>query len=148
MTTQPQKSVADIARQREAAENQLAEAKSAADGLRATHAQMVLQEQFPGHSLAVFARAWDEDSPRLIQLLSSFNDVPDVEVGSPGERTDLSADQARAVSVAESAICAIGADDDILQFLDYGSEEHDDWYEFNLPLGGISGEEIQPVEQR
>lgn len=112
-----------------------AEAKHLADSLRAEYARQLLHEHFPGHTLAVFARNWDEDNPALIQLLSANDAYPDLDLMKPApDFDDLPQDKRAAVIEAEAKIVAIGADDDILEHLDPGAEEHQDWTEFVLYL--------------
>lgn len=112
-----------------------AEAKHLADSLRAEYARQLLHEHFPNHALAVFARNWDEDQPSLIQLLSANDAASDLDLMKPApDFEDLPQEKRAAVIDAEAKIIAIGSDDEILEYLDPGAEEHQDWTEFVLYL--------------
>lgn len=132
MTIDKSRDIAQIDAEREDAEKVLAEAKTAADALRAEHAAAALRQAFPQHTLAVFTRAWDEDGPKLYQLLSSQEGVDDIDLEEDGEK--LTREQLVACSVADRAIRLIGSDDEIYEHLDLPDEEHQDWTEFDLSL--------------
>lgn len=118
---------------RDIAEEALAESKAAADVLRVAYSMAVLSDAFPQHSLVVFARSWDQDEPRIIQILSATEGVEDIDVQEP-EAVSLSDEQWRAINEADNSIVAIGSDEEIWQHLDAGEEEHEDWYEFDLAI--------------
>lgn len=110
-----------------------ANAKHLADQLRTHYAKALLKEAFPDHTLAVFARNWDEDQPSLLQLLSDRADVDDIDL-SHDEDGHLSRSQKSALAAAEHQIRLIGPDDDLLDHLESGQEDHSDWFEFQLSL--------------
>ncbi len=117
------------------AEDVAARAKRSADTLRTEYARQLLRGAFPGHSLAVFARQWDQHEPTLVQLLSSRVDSADLDLaGDAGDFSALTPTAKRAITQAERQIVRIGSDEDILEHLLAGDAEHDGWYEFNLPL--------------
>lgn len=130
------RTIQQIAADREQAETALAQAEGVADVLRVEHAVAVLHEAFPGHTLAVFGRAWDEDAPHLMQLLAADADVEPIDLGDSDSSNNLSREQSVACSIAERAIRLIGDDNEVWRYLEPGEEEHEDWYEFNLPLKG------------
>lgn len=131
---------------RDIAEEALAEAKRAADVLRTAYARALLTQAFPSHSLAVFARSRDEDEAKLIQLVSSTEGVDDLELTEEAVYDALSPEQKHAFNEADSAIALIGDDDDLWGHLEAPDEEHDDWYEFDLYLGGAEQAETEPHE--
>lgn len=98
-----------------------------------------LRDAFPGSSVAIFARNWDEDRPRLIQVLGET----DYDLDEDGEK--LSREQMKACATADMAIQAMGDDDNVLNYLDGSEEEHDDWFEFQLPLNA-EPELLRPVD--
>lgn len=144
-----EKDVDSLAEARIVAEQVLADAKAQADTLRAAHARAVLMHAFPHYSLAVYQRIWDQDRPRLLRLLADADapsgvedlDVPALFAAELGpNRAEqglpvLSTEELQALDRAESAIAAIGSDDDVLEVLDAGEQEHEDWFEFTLALG-------------
>ncbi|MCI4659694.1 hypothetical protein [Cryobacterium zhongshanensis] len=133
-------SIEEIEAARDIAETILDSAKRPADLLRVMHAKAVLRQAFPQHAVAVFARYWDQDEPRLIQLISAEDDVEDVELQDDDVATALTGDQKRAASVADRAIRLLGSDDEVWNYLDAPDEEHEDWYEFDLTLAELPDE--------
>jgi hypothetical protein len=125
-------SIDELAEKRREAETRLAAAEQEADALRVAHAGALLAEAFPQHTLAVFARNWDEDEPHLLQLLTSVDGVEAIEVAD--ERESMTTAQKRALKDAEWAIVLIGSDDHIVRHLEVSEEDHVDWVEFDLAL--------------
>lgn len=127
--------IQSLKRMKDQAEDVEARAKTLADALRADYAANLLHDAFPDYALAIFARRWDEDEPALLQLLSAEADKPDLELGND-ERSfiDLPEDKKSIVIEAERSVIRIGSDQDILDHLDPGDTEHDDWYEFVMHL--------------
>jgi hypothetical protein len=115
------------------AESVAADAKHLADSLRAEYARLLLAEAFPGYTLAVFARSWGEDSPRLLQVLSDRRDQIDIDL-SESNPAALPQAQQTAVYAAQLQITLIGSDDEILEHLDPGETDHEGWEEFVLYL--------------
>lgn len=115
------------------AENVAASAKHLADTLRAEYARLLLAEAFPGYTLAIFSRNWDEDEPKLLQILSDHRDLDDIDL-SLSSPAALPADQQSAAYAAQLQIRLIGSDDEILEHLDPGETEHEGWEEFVLYL--------------
>ncbi|MCY1718563.1 hypothetical protein OVA26_16625 [Microbacterium sp. SL62] len=135
MTTDlaPDQSLSEISAALKEAEHHLSTVKTGVDELRARFARAVLEESYPDHRLAVFARYWYEDKPVLIQLLGP-DGVPDIDdFESAAMADELSGAQMRAWASASEAVAAIGSDDDLSALLEQG-EEHEDWIEFDLPL--------------
>jgi hypothetical protein len=133
-------SIEEIEAARDIAETVLDSAKRPADLLRVMHAKAVLRQAFPQHAVAVFARYWDQDEPRLIQLISAEDDVEDVAVQDDDVAAALTDVQKRAASVADRAIRLLGSDDEVWNYLDEPDEEHEDWYEFDLTLAALPDE--------
>lgn len=127
-------SIEEIEAARDIAEEILDSAKRPADLLRVMHAKAVLRRAFPQHAVAVFAREWDQDEPLLIQLISTEDDVDDVDLEDDAVADALTDVQRRATLVADRAIRLIGNDDEVWRYLDAPDEEHEDWYEFDLSL--------------
>lgn len=115
------------------AENIAANAKHLADSLRAEYARLLLAEAFPGYALAVFARDWEEDEPKLLQLLSDRRDLDDIDL-TLSNPAALPEEQRRAAYEAQLQIRLIGSDEEILEHLDPGETEHEGWEEFVLYL--------------
>jgi len=131
--TIPKPGIADIAKARELMERHLDEVKRVTDSIRARHARKALQDQFPEHALAVFARTWETDEYYLMQLLAPTEAIADINFDED-DVSGLTSAQKDAVSVAEDAICAIGSDDAIWEHLGMSDDEHEGWYEFDLAL--------------
>lgn len=129
-----------IAADRALAETHLATAQSLTNKLRARHAHAVLVKAFPHHSLAVFTRNWDQDEPRLIQLLAPADAdaaIQDIDVTDDELVQSLPIEQQRAINIADMAIRLIGDrsnDEELWNHLDAPDEEREDWYEFQLDL--------------
>lgn len=130
----PLPNIDNIASAREQAEEILAAARERANQVRVEHARAVLREAFPSHSLAVFARYDDQQRPALIQLLSDDPDATDVDIQEKDAWDGLPAPGREAVEIANTAIGLIGDDEEIWRHLDAGSEQHENWYEFDLEL--------------
>ena len=119
-----------------AAEALLAATKRDADAVRVQYARALLADAFPDHKIAVFAREWDEDSVRLIRILSHSTTIATSGAGSrpdPGAAS-LDGRQKAAWLQAERAIADIGSDEALYQYLKPGETRHQDWYEFRLVL--------------
>ena len=133
------------------AEIALEEAERAADVLRVAHAHRLLSDAFPRHAVAVFVRNWDEDRPRLVQLLSAEEGVADVDL-TEDPSAPLPKGTSEAFGEAERVIQRIGDDDRLLaQVSLYGADfehEHDGWIEFDIPLGDESHEEAEDGTER
>lgn len=119
---------------KESAERVAGEAKHLADSLRAEYARLLIAEAFPGHTLAIFARNWDEEKPVLIQLLTNQPQSTDLDLQEDPELESIAPEKRKLLIEAERAIQIIGSDDDILQHLSQGETEHADWTEFQLVL--------------
>lgn len=125
------------------AEIALEEAQRAADALRVAHARRLLSDAFPRHAVAVFVRNWDEDRPRLVQLLSAEEGVADIDL-TEDPSAPLPRGTSEAFGEAERAVRRIGDDDRLLAQVGlYGADfehEHDGWVEFDLPLAAAETE--------
>lgn len=132
------------------AEIALDEAERAADVLRVAHARRLLSDAFPHHSVAVFVRNWDEDRPRLVQLLSSEEGVEDVDL-TDNPSAPLPKGTSEAFGEAERAIRRIADDERLLaQVSLYGADfehEHDGWVEFDLPLAASERAAESPTKE-
>lgn len=126
-------SMKSLAAMRDRAEDVATRAKTMADTLRVAYARELLREAFPGYTLAVFARDWNEDQPLLLQILSDQPDQVDIDLSlsSPAFLPD---DQRLAAYEAQLQIAKIGSDEEILEHLDPGEIEHEGWEEFMLSL--------------
>lgn len=131
----PNATAREIGLLRELAEKHLMEAKSIANQLRVRHARAVLLEEFPHHTVAVFTRAWDEDKPKLLQLISGSPDVDDIDYPDQSKlHPNMTREQAVAWWAAERIILRIGSDQELAEVLEEPSEIHNDWVEFDLLL--------------
>ncbi len=135
MTAERPPHIVSLGQLKAKSEDVAARAKHVADTLRADYAAQLLHAVFPEHTLAIFARHWDEAEPALVQLLSRTSRVPDLEFSKGHSDFDaLQTHEKSALINAEQEIMKIGSDDDILEHLDPGAEEHRDWTEFVLYL--------------
>jgi hypothetical protein len=122
--------------EKEAAEFVEREAKRLADNRRAEYAAALLADAFPGAITAVFARNWDEDAPRLIQILGTTHREIDTKISPAADASEQIRAQYNASVKAENVVADIGSDEAILSqsWFNDGDEEHDGWNEFNLGL--------------
>lgn len=134
MTTTAPAHVRSLGLLKESAERVAGEAKHLADSLRAEYARLLIAEAFPEHTLAIFARNWDEEKPMLIQLLAGQTDIADLDLQEDPELDSIAPEKRKLLIEAERAIQVIGSDDDILRHLSPGETEHGDWTEFQLVL--------------
>ena len=127
----------------EEAERALSRVQSAVDSMRAAEARRLLSLAFPRHSTAVFVRDWDEDRPRLVQLLSTEDGVDDVDLTADPEAR-LPEGSSGAFWKAEHFVCMIAAGGDEAVWAQPGFDgeyitTHDGWVEFDLALGLAPG---------
>ena len=109
--------------------------KAIHDQALAEHAHQLMAGAFPDHEVVIFARNWDEDAPHLLQVLTSRADIEEYDGSIEKSRpTWMTRQQWAALIEAERSIAHIGSDDEILQHLDPGETEHEDWTEFQLNL--------------
>lgn len=134
------KTIDQLASDRALTETHLATALSLANKMRTRHARAVLVEAFPQHSLAVFTRNWDQDEPRLIQLLAPADadtSVLDLDLTDDEVVHALTSGQQSAINTADMAIRLIGDranDEELWNHLEAPDEEREDWYEFQLDI--------------
>lgn len=123
----------------EEAERALSRVQAAVDSMRAAEARRLLSLAFPRHSTAVFVRDWDEDRPRLVQLLSTEDGVDDVDLTA-----DPEAQLPKGSWKAERLVRMIAAGGDEAVWAQTGFDgeyitTHDGWVEFDLTLGLAPG---------
>lgn len=134
MPTVNARSIQQITTDRAVAEATLIKAEENANALRVEHAAATLREVFPQHTLAVFGRTWDEDAPRLMQLLSSEEGVVDIDLDDDASAESLTREQSKACALADTVAKLIRGDIEMSQCLASDIKVHADWVEFNLAL--------------
>ncbi|ROR76049.1 hypothetical protein SAMN06295974_3804 [Plantibacter flavus] len=135
MTSQP---IDEIAHRRHAAEEAFRTAKAHADELRIEHTRLVLGAAFPRHTVAIFARQWDEDQACLVQLLTDQPGVTDIDLMNDPTDGILLSEQRRAIALADQAVILVGSDEDLWRLIGTPEVDHSDWSEFPLELRHVA----------
>lgn len=105
--------------------------KSLHNKILADHARTLIKESFPQYQTAVFVRYWDEDSPRLLHLISLTE--PQLDYYDDDQHRALDSLQQEALSTAERCIVYLGTDEEVSDLLPT-ENQHEDYVEFDLDL--------------
>lgn len=139
-------SVSGLATQLRHSDNEFATARARNDAIRVRYMRSTLAEAFPQHTIAVFARSLDENSPKLLQLLTEVEGENDIDFSSMSKLEteffieSLSDEQRQALNEAEIATEQFTDDARFWAALEQYPQDyektHRDWVEFDLPLAG------------
>ncbi len=117
-----------------AAEEQLDVFIRATNFARTAYVRELLHNSFPEHTTAVFSRRWDEDCASLVRLASPHTNRAPVPVATAADRDSLTDLQREVITKANRVIHRFDTDEDLLEFLEFGAPDNDNYYEFVLRL--------------